>query len=115
MNESNPAPDANGCSLTVDCVDFWLDGPGDTTVRPIPPERIEQARALRDRILAAEAAGMDLSQQVFLLDGPGDHTVRPIPPERLDHAKAERAKILAAKAAQEKAPSQNLREPRPNS
>lgn len=45
------------------CVDFWLDGPGDTTVRPIPPERLEHAKALRDRILAAQAAGIDLSEQ----------------------------------------------------
>jgi hypothetical protein len=38
-----------------DCIDVFVDEPGDTTVRPIPPERIEQARALRDQIMAAEA------------------------------------------------------------
>ena len=41
---------------SLDCEDFWLDQPGDTTIRPIPPERLERAKALRDRILAAEAA-----------------------------------------------------------
>jgi hypothetical protein len=45
-----------GRSLTVDCLDVWIDEPGDTTVRPIPPERLEQAKALRDRIRAAEEA-----------------------------------------------------------
>ena len=40
-----------------DCIDVFIDEPGDHTVRPIRPERIEQARALRDQILAAEAAG----------------------------------------------------------
>lgn len=39
-----------------DCIDVFVDEPGDHTVRPIRPERIAQARALRDQILAAEAA-----------------------------------------------------------
>jgi hypothetical protein len=56
MNETNHTTEDGGRFLTVDCDDFWLDGPGDHTVRPIPPERIERARALRDQILAAEAA-----------------------------------------------------------
>jgi len=34
---------------------FWLDKPGDTTVRPIPPERLERAKALRAQILKAKA------------------------------------------------------------
>jgi hypothetical protein len=43
--------------LTVDCIDVLIDEPGDTTVRPIPPgPRLERAKALRDLILAAEAA-----------------------------------------------------------
>jgi hypothetical protein len=45
-----------GRSLTLDCDDVWIDEPGDTTVRPIPPERLEQAKALRDLIRAAEEA-----------------------------------------------------------
>ena len=45
----------NGRFLSDDCIDVFVDEPGDHTVRPIPPERIEQARELRDRILAAEA------------------------------------------------------------
>jgi hypothetical protein len=62
MNDTNQTSDDGGRFLTVDCVDFWFDGPGDTTVRPIPPERLEQAKALRDRILAAEAAAKQASQ-----------------------------------------------------
>jgi hypothetical protein len=41
--------------MTVDCVDFWLDGPADTTVRPLTGERLERAKALRALILAEEA------------------------------------------------------------
>ena len=42
--------------LTRDCNDVFIDEPGDQTVEPIPPKRLEQAKALRDQILAAEAA-----------------------------------------------------------
>lgn len=45
-----------GRFLTVDCIDVFIDEPGDTTVRPIPPERLARAKALRDQILAADAA-----------------------------------------------------------
>ncbi len=46
-----------GRFLTVDCIDVFIDEPGDHTVRPIPPgPRLEQAKALRDQIRAAEAA-----------------------------------------------------------
>ncbi len=62
MNDAERKPSDGGRFLTVDCVDFWFDGPGDTTVRPIPPERMEQAKALRDQILAAEAAKKRLPQ-----------------------------------------------------
>lgn len=51
MNSS----DDTAQSMTIDCVDYWIDEPGDTTVRPIPPERLERAKALRELILAAEA------------------------------------------------------------
>jgi len=53
---------SNGARSWSDCVDFWLDGPADHTVRPIPPERLEQAKALRDQILAAEAAEKQAAQ-----------------------------------------------------
>ena len=33
-----------------ECVDVVFDGIGDTTVRPIPPERLAQAIAERDKI-----------------------------------------------------------------
>ena len=92
--------------MSADCVDFWLDGPGDKTVRPIPPERLERAKAERAKILAAQQAGASANGSEncvdFWLEGPGDKTVRPIPPERLEQAKAERAKILAARAATSK-------------
>jgi hypothetical protein len=56
MNDREPPLEDTGHSLTVDCVDFWLLGPGDHTVRPIPPERLEWAKAERAKILAAQAA-----------------------------------------------------------
>jgi hypothetical protein len=43
------------CSMTLDCIDFWLDGPGDHTVRPCRPEHLEHAKAERAKILAAQA------------------------------------------------------------
>ncbi len=61
MSDTNRT-DKDGGRFLSDCVDFWLDGPGDHTVRPIPPERIEQARALRDQIRAAEAAEKQRTQ-----------------------------------------------------
>ena len=45
-----------------DCIDVFIDEPGDHTVRPIRPERIEYVRALRDQILAAEAAKKQAAQ-----------------------------------------------------
>ena len=56
------ANEENG-RFVSDCIDVFIDEPGDHTVRPIPPERIEQARALRDQILAAEAAQKQASQE----------------------------------------------------
>ena len=32
------------------CVDIWIDGPGDTTVRPCPPELLPLCMAERERI-----------------------------------------------------------------
>ncbi len=61
MSETNHTNKDGGRSWS-DCVDFWLDGPADHTVRPIPPERLEQAKALRDQIRAAEAAEKRLPQ-----------------------------------------------------
>lgn len=52
-------------SMTVDCVDFWLDGPGDTTVRPIPESRLPQAKALRELILEAERKHPNARQPDF--------------------------------------------------
>jgi hypothetical protein len=46
----------DGRFLTVDCLEVWIDEPGDITVRPIAPERLAHARAVRERILAEEAA-----------------------------------------------------------
>ncbi len=48
---------------SLNCVDVFIDEPGDTTIRPCDPKMLEQAKALRDRIRAAEAAGIDLTEQ----------------------------------------------------
>ena len=42
---------------SLDCEILWLDGPGDTTVRPCRPEHLAHARAERAKILAALKAG----------------------------------------------------------
>jgi hypothetical protein len=54
MNDAESTSDDTSRSLTLDCVDFWLDGPGDHTVRPIPPERLVHAKAEWAKILAAQ-------------------------------------------------------------
>ena len=41
---------------SFDYEDFWLDKPGDTTIRPCRPEHLEFLKALRARVQAAEAA-----------------------------------------------------------
>lgn len=56
MNDNFELCSTTPCSMTVDCVDFWLDGPGDHTVRPCRPELLEHAKAERAKILAAQAA-----------------------------------------------------------
>jgi hypothetical protein len=63
MNDSDRSSDDNGRFMSVDCVDFWLDGAGDNTVRPIPPERLERAKAERAKILEAQAAASQSQQQ----------------------------------------------------
>ncbi len=45
-----------------ECIDVFIDEPGDHTVRPVRPERLEQMKALRDQILAAEAAEKQAAQ-----------------------------------------------------
>jgi hypothetical protein len=59
MNEKEPCREGRFVS---DCIDVFIDEPGDHMVRPIPPERLAQAKALRDRILAAERAREELPQ-----------------------------------------------------
>jgi len=46
----------NGRFLSTDCIDVFIDEPGDHTVRPVPAHRLEQLKALRDLIRAAEEA-----------------------------------------------------------
>jgi hypothetical protein len=78
---SDKHTDNNGGRFLSDCVDFWFDGPGDNTVRPIPAEQLEQAKALRDRIRAAEAEGrLPFDCIDVFIDEPGDTPVRLIPP-----------------------------------
>jgi hypothetical protein len=48
---------------SLNCVDVFIDEPGDTTVRPSPPEQLERLKDLRDRLQAALAAGVDLTEQ----------------------------------------------------
>ena len=40
---------------SLNSVDFYDDGPGDTTIRPCAPERLEFMKALRARVMEAEA------------------------------------------------------------
>ena len=54
---SNPSSLPDGEYFeSFDCDIVWLDKPGDTTVRPCRPERLEFLKALRARIQEAEAA-----------------------------------------------------------
>ncbi|MBY0524296.1 MAG: hypothetical protein K2R98_12900 [Gemmataceae bacterium] len=97
-------------SSSPNCVDVVIDGPGDTTVRPIRPSMLKRAMEERDKIrkweeeLRQEQAGdpsgtVGRSKLVIpqcvdvVIDGPGDTTVRPIRPSMLKQAIAEREKI----------------------
>jgi hypothetical protein len=55
MSDKNYTDNEGGRFLSVDCVDFWFDAPADYTVRPMSPDRIQQAKAFLDEIRAAEA------------------------------------------------------------
>ncbi len=55
MKNNEGRPDDSGRFLSTDCVDFWFDGPGDHTVRPVPAHRLAQVKAEHEKILAAEA------------------------------------------------------------
>jgi len=54
--------EGRGRFLSDDCIDVFIDEPGDHTVRPIRPERMEYVKALRDLIRAAEAAKKQAEQ-----------------------------------------------------
>jgi hypothetical protein len=41
-------PDGDGTD-SRDCVDLFVDGPGDTTVRPMPPHLVRQLREKEER------------------------------------------------------------------
>jgi hypothetical protein len=51
----------DGRFLSTDSDDFWLEEPGDHTVRPCPPYLLEHSKAERAKIQAAlaEAAEKD--------------------------------------------------------
>lgn len=86
-----------------DCIDIIVDGPGDTTVRPLTGERLKQAKAEWEKIQQWRAAhpGQDFPEEIdIVVDGPGDTTVRPLTGELLKQAQAERAKILYWEAVQ---------------
>ncbi|HZZ77606.1 MAG TPA: hypothetical protein VFE62_03750 [Gemmataceae bacterium] len=68
MGEKKPDQGEGSFSHCLNCVDVYLEGPGDRTVRPIPPKLLAQAKELRDRLQAAEAAGVDLSDQEMIIE-----------------------------------------------
>ena len=55
MGDSKSLPD-NGYFHSLNSDIIWVEGPGDTTVRPCRPERLEFLKALRARVQEAEAA-----------------------------------------------------------
>jgi|SoiMethySBSTD1v2_1073268.scaffolds.fasta_scaffold2027219_2 hypothetical protein len=56
MDNTEQTINTNGRFLSTDCDDFWLDEPGDHTVRPCRPSLLEHAKAERAKIMAAQAA-----------------------------------------------------------
>ena len=57
--------DSDGGCFLSDCIDVFVDEPGDHTVRPIlPGPRLEHAKALRDLILEAEAAKKQEAEKI---------------------------------------------------
>src|SRR5437868_6524504 len=93
---------------SIGCKIIEIDGPGDTTVRPCPPERLPILMAERQRLVDAgllpPLPGTEgETKQPFVphewkyqpspiieMDSPEDTTVRPCPPERLPALMAER-------------------------
>jgi hypothetical protein len=57
MNEGAISPDDGGTFKTINCVDVWIDGPGDLTVRPIRPSLLEQAKAARASVYGKDDFG----------------------------------------------------------
>lgn len=55
MADPTPRPEGEYFH-SFDCEDFWLDKPGDTTVRPCRPSMLKFMTELRARHLQAEAA-----------------------------------------------------------
>ena len=55
MNENFELVSEEPCCMTIENIDFWLDGPGDHTVRPCRPEHLEHAKAERAKIQTAQA------------------------------------------------------------
>ena len=56
MSDPKQFPDGSGYFFS-ECTDIWIEGPGDSTVRPIPPERMEQAKAARELIYGSREPG----------------------------------------------------------
>ncbi len=58
MHETAIPSDDGGVFVTTNCVDVWIDEPGDTTIRPIPPgPLLEHAKALRAKIYGSREPG----------------------------------------------------------
>jgi hypothetical protein len=80
---------------SCDCIDIELDGPEDTTVRPLTGDQLKRAIAERERIAHWESLGYGDSRDCvdFVIAGPEDTTVRPLTGELLKRAIAERESI----------------------
>ena len=50
INTAESTPSRQPGSDSLDCVDLILEGPGDTKVRPSPPERLPQLMAEREKV-----------------------------------------------------------------
>ena len=63
--------DDGGSFKTIDCVDVFIDGPGDHTVRPIRPSLLEHAKAERAKVYGSREPGPAPEK------GPSDQSTSP--------------------------------------
>ncbi len=59
MGEATAPISSEGRFVSDNCVDVWMEEPGDYTVRPIPPgPRLERAKAERLKIYGSSEPGV---------------------------------------------------------